>query len=99
MMLFDKMKPYNKFSSSKTQDPDPNERLNSKSPSRNSNQSELLQNVHSQMNMKREVGDDDPNIINAMEKDSRFNYMDSMEDRPNDPNSPRGEKSELRDRI
>ena len=61
------------------------ERLNSKSPSRNSNQSELLQNNHSQMNIRRELGDDDdPNIINAMEKDSRFNYMDSMDDKQED---------------
>ena len=51
------------------------------------------------MNIKREVGDDDPNIINAMEKDSRFNYMDSMEDKPIDPNSPRADKSERKDRI
>ena len=52
------------------------------------------------MNIKREVGDDDPNIINAMEKDSRFNYMGSMEDRPIDPNnSPKAEKSERKDRI
>ena len=37
------------------------------------------------MNIKRELGDDDdPNIINAMEKDSRFNYMDSMDDKQED---------------
>ena len=38
------------------------------------------------MNVRRELGDDDdPNIINAMDKDSRFNYMDSMEDKQEDP--------------
>ena len=93
-MIFEKVKSHNKFSSSKTQDPDPNERLNSKSPSRNSNQSELFYNVHSQMNMKRQLGDDDPNIINEMDKDSRFNYMESMEDREEDPNSPKAAKIE-----
>ena len=33
-----------------------------------------------------------------MDKDSRFNYMDSMEDRQDDPNSPKA-KSERKDRI
>ena len=60
----------------------------------------MVHNVHSQINVRREQGDDDPNTLNRMDKDSRFNYMDSMDgSQADDPNFPRSAKSERKNRI